>query len=164
LITHGDLTGFSSDEVEVLASIARYHKGGGRQAAPRELAPAESLPAPGRREARRDRPDRPTRSTGATDSSSPASSAASGRAAPDLTASARRRLRGGADRGAPQGNLFERVFDRRLSFKAVPAEREEGVHQKDLEILSTEASGVSRKEETMKEHFCRATRGPAAQT
>jgi len=29
LITHGDLTGFSSDEVEVLASIARYHKGGG---------------------------------------------------------------------------------------------------------------------------------------
>ena len=28
LITHGDLTGFSADEIEVLASIARYHKGG----------------------------------------------------------------------------------------------------------------------------------------
>ena len=28
LITHGDLTGFSADEIEVLASLARYHKGG----------------------------------------------------------------------------------------------------------------------------------------
>ncbi|MGH9364082.1 MAG: hypothetical protein ACRD1B_02295, partial [Thermoanaerobaculia bacterium] len=29
LITHGDLTGFSADEVEVMASLALYHKGGG---------------------------------------------------------------------------------------------------------------------------------------
>ena len=33
LITHGDLTGFSADEIEVLASLARYHKGGGPKVA-----------------------------------------------------------------------------------------------------------------------------------
>ena len=29
LITHGDLTGFSAEEIEVIASVARYHKGKG---------------------------------------------------------------------------------------------------------------------------------------
>jgi hypothetical protein len=31
------------------------------------------------------------------------------------------------------------VFDRRTTFRAVPVERDEGVSQKDLAILSTEA-------------------------
>jgi len=29
LITHGELTGFSADEIEAIASVARYHKGKG---------------------------------------------------------------------------------------------------------------------------------------
>src|SRR5262249_60638949 len=32
LITHGDLTGFSAEEIEVVASVARYHKGNGPKA------------------------------------------------------------------------------------------------------------------------------------
>ena len=54
LITHGDLTGFSADEIEVLASIARYHKGGGPEGRARELAPPRPVPAAGGREARGD--------------------------------------------------------------------------------------------------------------
>ena len=58
LITHGDLTGFSADEIEVLASLARYHKGGAPEGVARELAAPEPVPAGGRREARRDPADR----------------------------------------------------------------------------------------------------------
>ncbi|MGH9399860.1 MAG: hypothetical protein ACRD00_05800, partial [Thermoanaerobaculia bacterium] len=38
-----------------------------------------------------------------------------------------------------KADLFERVFGRRLVLRAVPARREERVHQKDLEIVSAEA-------------------------
>jgi hypothetical protein len=38
-----------------------------------------------------------------------------------------------------KADLFERVFDRRAVFGAVPAGREEETHQRDLEILSAEA-------------------------
>jgi exopolyphosphatase/guanosine-5'-triphosphate,3'-diphosphate pyrophosphatase len=38
-----------------------------------------------------------------------------------------------------KADLFERVFDRRVSFRAVPAGREEQVHLRDLEMLSAEA-------------------------
>jgi exopolyphosphatase/guanosine-5'-triphosphate,3'-diphosphate pyrophosphatase len=138
LITHGDLTGFSSDEVEVLASIARYHKGGGpkqRHENWRRLNPylrpvVEKLAAIVRIADALDRSHRQL-VTGVE------CRVRSRRA--DLTASARADCEAELTEARRKGNLFERVFDRRLSFKAVPAEREEGVHQKDLEILSTEA-------------------------
>ena len=38
-----------------------------------------------------------------------------------------------------KADLFERVFDRRTLFRAIPAGREEAVHQKDLEMISAEA-------------------------
>ena len=38
-----------------------------------------------------------------------------------------------------KANLFERVFDRSVVLRAVPAGLAEEVHQKDLEILSAEA-------------------------
>ena len=38
-----------------------------------------------------------------------------------------------------KANLFERVFDRRVTLRAVPARREEAVHQKNLDIVSAEA-------------------------
>jgi len=138
LITHGDLTGFSSDEVEVLASIARYHKGGGpkqRHENWRRLNPylrpvVEKLAAIVRIADALDRSHRQL-VTGVE------CRVRSRRA--DLTASARADCEAELTEARRKGNLFERVFDRRLTFKAVPAEREEGVHQKDLEILSTEA-------------------------
>jgi exopolyphosphatase/guanosine-5'-triphosphate,3'-diphosphate pyrophosphatase len=138
LITHGDLTGFSSDEVEVLASIARYHKGGGpkeRHENWRRLDPylrpvVEKLAAIVRIADALDRSHRQL-VTGVE------CRVRSRRV--ELTVSARADCEAELTEARRKGNLFERVFDRRLSLKAVPAEREEGVHQKDLEILSTEA-------------------------
>jgi len=43
------------------------------------------------------------------------------------------------DAARKKSDLFERVFDRRTSFRAVPSERDEEMSQKDLAILSTEA-------------------------
>lgn len=138
LITHGDLTGFSSDEVEVLASIARYHKGGG----PKErhenwrrldayLRPVvEKLAAIVRIADGLDRSHRQL-VTGVEcrirSRRVELTVGARGDCEPELTEAMRK------------ANLFERVFDRKVSFRAVPAAREEAVHQKDLEILSMEA-------------------------
>ncbi|MGE5276306.1 MAG: HD domain-containing protein [Acidobacteriota bacterium] len=138
LISHGDLTGFSSDEVEVLASIARYHAGGGpkeRHENWRRLDPylrpvAEKLAAIVRIADALDRSHRQL-VTGIECRIRARRiefvAEAQGDCEPELTEARRK------------ANLFERVFDRRVSFRAVPAEREEAVHQKDLEILSTEA-------------------------
>ena len=38
-----------------------------------------------------------------------------------------------------KADLFEKVFDRRRGFRAVPADRQEETAQRDLEILSNEA-------------------------
>jgi hypothetical protein len=38
-----------------------------------------------------------------------------------------------------KSDLFERVFHRKVAFRAVPAERGEAVHQRNLEMLSSEA-------------------------
>ncbi|MGH9368884.1 MAG: hypothetical protein ACRD3M_14560, partial [Thermoanaerobaculia bacterium] len=133
-----DLTGFSSDEVEVLASIARYHKGGGpkeRHENWRRLDPylrpvVEKLAALVRIADGLDCSHRQL-VTGAEcrirSRRVEFTVAASGDCEPEL-ASARRKA-----------DLFERVFDRRVSFRAIPAERQEKTRQRDLEILSTEA-------------------------
>ncbi|HYB53621.1 MAG TPA: hypothetical protein VEG84_07135, partial [Thermoanaerobaculia bacterium] len=57
----------------------------------------------------------------------------------DLTVAARGDCEPELSAARDKADLFERVFDRRVSFRAVPAEREAKVHQKDLEILSAEA-------------------------
>jgi exopolyphosphatase/guanosine-5'-triphosphate,3'-diphosphate pyrophosphatase len=138
LITHGELTGFSSDEVEVLASIARYHKGGGpkeRHENWRRLDPylrpvVEKLAAIVRIADGLDRSHRQV-VTGVE------CRVRSRRV--ELTAAARADCEAELNEARRKANLFERVFDRRVSLRAVPADREEKVHQKDLEILSTEA-------------------------
>jgi hypothetical protein len=43
------------------------------------------------------------------------------------------------DAARRKADLFERVFDRKAVFRAVPAEREEETHQRDLEMISAEA-------------------------
>jgi exopolyphosphatase/guanosine-5'-triphosphate,3'-diphosphate pyrophosphatase len=138
LITHGELTGFSSDEVEVLASIARYHRGGGpkeRHENWRRLDPylrpvVEKLAAIVRIADGLDRSHRQL-VTGVQ------CRIRSRRV--ELTAAARGDCETELTAARDKADLFERVLDRKVSLRAVPAEREEKVLQKDLEILSAEA-------------------------
>jgi exopolyphosphatase/guanosine-5'-triphosphate,3'-diphosphate pyrophosphatase len=138
LITHGELTGFSSEEVEVLASIARYHKGGGpkeRHENWRRLDPylrpvVEKLAAIVRIADGLDRSHRQL-VTGVD------CRIRSRRV--ELTAAARGDCETELSAARDKADLFERVLDRKVSFRTVPAEREEKVLQKDLEILSAEA-------------------------
>ena len=138
LITHGDLTGFAAEEIEVLASIARYHRG----KCPREshenwraldptLRPVvEKLSAILRIADGLDRSNR------------------------QLVASVRCRVRPGrvefevASRddceaeltaARKRGNLFEKLFGRRAVFAAVAAERRGPHQQAKLEMVSAEA-------------------------
>jgi exopolyphosphatase/guanosine-5'-triphosphate,3'-diphosphate pyrophosphatase len=138
LITHGDLTGFSADEIEVLASLARYHKGGRpkeshenwRRLNPYLQAVVEKLAAILRIADGLDRSHRQI-VTGVT-------CRVKARRI-ELDAGARADCEPELDAARKKANLFERVFDRSAAFRAVPAGSGEAVHQKDLEILSAEA-------------------------
>ncbi len=138
LITHGDLTGFSADEIEVLASLARYHKGGRprdahenwRRLNPYLRAVVEKLAAILRIADGLDRSHRQV-VTGV------ACRVRSRRI--ELEASARADCEPELDAARKKAGLFERVFDRDVSLKAVPAGAAEAVHQKDLEMLTAEA-------------------------
>lgn len=138
LITHGDLTGFSADEIEVLGSIARYHKGGGpkekhenwKRLNPYLRAAVEKLAAILRIADGLDRSHRQLVT---------AVSCRSRSGKVEFEASARGDCEAELDAARDKADLFERLFDRRTSFRAVPAERDEEVSQKDLAILSTEA-------------------------
>ena len=138
LITHGDLTGFSADEIEVLASLARYHKGGRpkeshenwRRLNPYLQAVVEKLAAILRIADGLDRSHRQI-VTGVT-------CRVKARRI-ELDAGARADCEPELDAARKKANLFERVFDRSVAFRAVPAGSGEAVHQKDLEILSAEA-------------------------
>jgi len=138
LITHGELTGFSADEIEVLASLARYHKGGfpkeshenWRRLNPYLRSTVEKLAAILRVADGLDRSHRQL-VTGV-----------SCRVRPrrlELEASARADCEPELDAARKKADLFERVFDRSVVLRAVPAGLAEDVHQRDLEILSAEA-------------------------
>jgi len=138
LITHGDLTGFSADEIEVLASLARYHKGGRpkeshenwRRLDPYLRVVVEKLAAILRIADGLDRSHRQI----ITDVSC--------RIRPrkiELEATARADCEPELDAARKKANLFERVFDRNVVVRAVPAGLRQEVHQRDLEIVSAEA-------------------------
>jgi exopolyphosphatase/guanosine-5'-triphosphate,3'-diphosphate pyrophosphatase len=138
LITHGDLPGFSAEEVEVIASLARYHKGGGPKARHENwqrlnpyLRPVvEKLAALLRIADGLDRSHRQlVTEVGCRVRHRRVDFAVTARADCEAELDAARR----------KADLFERVFDRRVVFRAVPAEREEETHQKDLEMISAEA-------------------------
>jgi hypothetical protein len=57
----------------------------------------------------------------------------------EITASARADCEAELDGARKKGDLFERVFDRGLSVKAVAVGSGEAVHQRDLEIVSADA-------------------------
>ena len=138
LITHGDLTGFSADEIEALASLARYHKGGRprdshenwRRLNPYLQVVVEKLAAILRIADGLDRSHRQI----------VARVACRVRARRiELEASARMDCEPELDAARRKAGLFERVFDRDVSLRAVPADGAAAVHQKDLQILSAEA-------------------------
>jgi hypothetical protein len=57
----------------------------------------------------------------------------------ELEAGARADCEPELDAARKKSDLFERVFDRSVALRAVPAGLADSVHQKDLEILSAEA-------------------------
>jgi len=138
LITHGDLTGFSAEEIEVIASLARYHRGGRprdthenwRRLDPYLRAVVEKLAGILRIADGLDRSHRQLVSA--------VSCRAKARKV-ELEASARGDCEPELDAARKKANLFERVFDRTVALRAVPAGRTEDVRQSDLEILSAEA-------------------------
>jgi exopolyphosphatase/guanosine-5'-triphosphate,3'-diphosphate pyrophosphatase len=138
LITHGDLTGFSAEEVEVMASLARYHKGGGPKESHENwqrldayLRPVVEKLAALLRIA--DGLDRSHRQTVTAVSCRVRSRRV------EFEVAARSDCEAELSAARKKADLFERVFDRRAVFGAVPAGREEETHQRDLEILSAEA-------------------------
>jgi len=138
LITHGDLTGFSAEEIEVIASIARYHKGKGpreshenwKRLDPYARPVVEKLAALVRIADGLDRSHRQL----VTDV---ACRVRSRRV--EFEAVARGDCEAELEAARRKADLFERVFDRRTLFRAIPAGREEAVHQKDLDMVSAEA-------------------------
>jgi exopolyphosphatase/guanosine-5'-triphosphate,3'-diphosphate pyrophosphatase len=138
LITHGDLTGFSAEEIEVIASLARYHKGGRprdthenwRRLDPYLRSVVEKLASILRIADGLDRSHRQL------------VTAVSCRARArrlELEASARGDCEPELSAARKKANLFERVFNRSLVLRAVPAGRSDDFRQTDLEILSPEA-------------------------
>jgi exopolyphosphatase/guanosine-5'-triphosphate,3'-diphosphate pyrophosphatase len=138
LITHGDLTGFSAEEIEVIASVARYHKGKGPRRSHenwKRLDPylrpvVEKLAALLRIADGLDRSHRQlvadvvcrvrTRRV-------------------EMDAVARGDCEAELEGARRKVSLFERVFDREPVFRAIPAGRDETVLQRDLEMISAEA-------------------------
>ena len=138
LITHGDLTGFASEEIEVIASIARYHKGRG----PRDshenwkrldpyLRPVVEKLAALLRIA--DGLDRSHRQIISAIVCRPRARRV------ELEALARADCEAELEAARRKANLFEKVFDRLPVFRAVPEAQGEAVLQRDLEMISAEA-------------------------
>ncbi len=137
LITHGDLTGFSAEEIEVLGLLARYHKGGG----PRERHESWNRLDPYLRAAVEKLSAILRIADGLDRSHKQVVTAVSCRVRPrkvEIEGAARGDCEAELDSARRKSDLFERVFDRRCAFRAVPAERDERVAQRDLEILSNE--------------------------
>ena len=138
LITHADLTGFAAEEIEAIASIARYHRGGlpkraheNWKALDPTLRPVvEKLSALLRIADGLDRTHgqlvvgvkcrvHPRRVE--------IEAAASDDCEAELAAARKK------------SDLFEKVFGRRAAFRAVSAERRAGRNQRSLEMVSADA-------------------------
>jgi exopolyphosphatase/guanosine-5'-triphosphate,3'-diphosphate pyrophosphatase len=138
LITHGDLTGFAAEEIEVLASIARYHRGkcpkesheNWRALDPSLRPVVEKLSAFLRIADALDRSHRQL-VVGVRCRVRPRrvefEAATRDDCEAELTAARRK------------ANLFEKLFGRRAVFGAVSAERREPLQQSNLEMVSAEA-------------------------
>src|SRR5262249_27241833 len=150
LITHGDLTGFSTEEIEAIASIARYHKGKGPKGSHenwKRLDPylrpvVEKLAALLRIADGLDHSHRQLVSDVAC--------RVRGRRGRGVAWRGRGRGRGLAPPGGAacggepeparrKSDLFERVFGRDAAFRAVPAGRDETVVQGVLDPITAEA-------------------------
>jgi|SRR5215471_5358175 len=138
LITHGELTGFTADEIEAIASIARYHKGKGPKGShenwkrlnPYLRAVVEKLAAILRVADGLDHSHRQL-------VSDVACRLRPKRVEFDALATADCEVELEAARR--KSDLFERVFGREPAYRAVPAGRDEGALQRDVEPISAAA-------------------------
>ena len=138
LITHADLTGFAAEEIEAIASIARYHRGGLPKTAhenwkaldPTLRPVVEKLSAILRIADGLDRTHgqlvvgvkcrvHPRRI--------------------EFEASARNDCEAELGAARKKADLFEKVFDRRTAFRAVAVERRERLNQGNLETLTADS-------------------------
>jgi len=117
LITHGDLTGFSAEEIEVIASVARYHKGKGPRTSHENWKRLDPYLRP------------------VVEKLAAILRIADG----ELDVVARGDAEADLEGARRKANLFERVFDLEPVLRAVPAGRDETVLQRDLEMISAEA-------------------------
>jgi exopolyphosphatase/guanosine-5'-triphosphate,3'-diphosphate pyrophosphatase len=138
LITHSELTGFAAEEIEVLASVARYHLGKGPRESHENWRALDPLlrPVVEKLSAILRIADALDRSHGqlvvnvrcrVRQRSVEFEAAARGDCEAELTAARKK------------ANLFEKVFGRRAVFRAVSVERREPLHQRNLEMVSAEA-------------------------
>ncbi|HKF45292.1 MAG TPA: HD domain-containing protein, partial [Thermoanaerobaculia bacterium] len=138
LITHGELTGFSADEIEAIASVARYHKGKGPKNSHDNWkrldaylrVVVEKLAAILRIADGLDHSHRQL----VTDV---ACRLRPKRVEFDALATADCQVELEAARG--KSDLFERVFGREPAFRAVPAGRDEAALQKEVEPIAAAA-------------------------
>jgi exopolyphosphatase/guanosine-5'-triphosphate,3'-diphosphate pyrophosphatase len=138
LITHGELTGFAAEEIEVIASIARYHRGNCPKESHENWRALDPIlqPVVGKLSALLRIADGLDRSHGQLVAE------VGCRVRPrrvELEIAARADCEPELAAARKNANLFEKVFRRRIVFRAVSAEHREPQHQRSLEMVSADA-------------------------
>ena len=136
LITHGELTGFAAEEIEVIASIARYHRG----KCPKESHENWQALDPILRPVVEKLSGILRIADGLDRSHAQLVSKVTCRVRPrrmEIEAAARADCEPELAAARRKANLFRKVFRRRVRFRAVSAERPE--RQRNLEMVSAEA-------------------------
>jgi exopolyphosphatase/guanosine-5'-triphosphate,3'-diphosphate pyrophosphatase len=138
LITHGSLTGFAAEEIEAIASIARYHRGKCPKDSHENWKALDPIVRP------------VVEKLSAILRIADALDRSHGQLVVDVSCNVRPRrvefeaaARGDCEAelasARKKANLFEKVFDRRTVFRAILAERREPLHQRNLEMVSADA-------------------------
>jgi len=138
LITHGELTGFGAEEIEAIASMARYHRGKCPKESHENWRALDPIlqPVVAKLSAILRIADGLDRSRGQL------VTAVACRVRPhrvDLEVAARADCEPELAAARKRADLFESVFRRRVRFRAVSAELQEPLHQQSLEMVSAEA-------------------------
>ncbi|MDQ5858017.1 MAG: HD domain-containing protein, partial [Acidobacteriota bacterium] len=138
LITHADLTGFAAEEIEAIASIARYHRGG----LPKEAHENWKALDPTLRPVVEKLSALLRIADGLDRTHGQLVVRVKCRVRPrsvEFEAIAQDDCEAELAAARKKANLFEKLFGRRAVFRAVAAERREQLHQRNLEMVSADA-------------------------
>jgi len=138
LITHADLTGFAAEEIEAIASIARYHRG----RLPKEAHENWKALDPTLRPVVEKLSALLRIADGLDQSNGQVVVGVKCRVRPrrvEFEAVAQEDCEAELAAARKRADLFEKVFGRRAVFRATAAERREKLHQRDLEMVSADA-------------------------